>query len=54
MSSVTDMSYMLFKATSFSQDKDISAWDVSQVQNMEGLFSFATSFDSVLDAWDVR
>ena len=37
--------------TSF--DGNVSAWDVSGVTDMSGMFAGATSFDGNLSAWDV-
>ena len=56
VSRITDMSSMfsvslLSTFTSFNQD--LSNWDVSNVQNMNGMFSGCTSFNQPLNNWDV-
>ena len=43
---VTDMSYMLWGATSFNGD--LSGWNVGQVTNMSSMFRDATSFNRQL------
>ena len=50
LSMVTDMSYMFRNATNLAGD--FSDWDVSNVSNMEGLFSF-TNYNGDLSIWDV-
>jgi surface protein len=57
-STVTNMSYMFRKATSFNQD--ISTWDFSTVTNMTGMFSKPTAyttrymtFNQEITSWDV-
>merc|ERR1712032_569782 len=42
VSSVTDMSRMLMRATSFNGD--LSKWDVSRVTDMSRMFMYTTSF----------
>ena len=49
-SGVTEMNE-LFKDTGFNFD--ISAWNVSQVTSMRGMFQSARSFNQIIDAWDV-
>ena len=51
VSSVTNMNYMFYYASSF--DGDISAWDVSRVTTMWGMFSYASSFNRDISKWDV-
>ena len=51
VSSVTNMSYMFYLATSFNQN--IGAWNVSNVTNMSLMFRDATSFDQDIGSWDV-
>jgi len=50
LSMVTDMSYMFRNVTNLAGD--FSDWDVSNVSNMEGLFSF-TNYNGDLSIWDV-
>ncbi|NME70897.1 BspA family leucine-rich repeat surface protein [Flammeovirga aprica] len=51
LSSVTDMSYMFYEASSFNGD--LSNWDVSSVTDMNFMFSGASSFNGNLSNWDV-
>ena len=51
LSSVTDMSWMFYGASSFNGD--ISDWDVSEVTGMGAMFHEAHSFNGDLSAWDV-
>ena len=51
LSSVTDMSWMFYGASSFNGD--LSAWDVSEVTDMGAMFFEAHSFNGDLSAWDV-
>ena len=51
VSSVTNMSYMFYLATSFNQN--IGAWNMSNVTNMSLMFRDATSFDQDIGSWDV-
>ena len=44
------MGRMFYKASSFNSD--VSAWNVSRVENMEGMFENASSFDQTL-CWDI-
>jgi surface protein len=48
--SVANMGRMFYKASSFNSD--VSAWNVSRVENMEGMFENASSFDQTL-CWDI-
>ena len=45
------MSYLFQDKNSFNSD--ISAWDVSNVTDMEGIFMVQTSFNGDLSSWDV-
>jgi surface protein len=49
-SSVTDMSYMFYYATSFNQP--LNTWNTSSVTNMSGMFCIATSFNQPLNTWN--
>ena len=49
-SSVTDMQYMFYGATSFNQN--ISGWDTSSVTNMGYMFNDATAFNQDISSWD--
>ena len=51
MSSVTNMSYMFYGASSFNQD--VSEWDVSNVTHMSYMFYGASSFNQDVSEWDV-
>ena len=51
LSTVTDMSGMFHRATSF--DGDLSSWDVSSVTDMNEMFQRASDFNQPLNAWDV-
>ncbi len=48
---VTDLGFMFSGANSFNQD--ISSWDVSNIEYMDGMFSEATSFNQDLSSWNV-
>ena len=50
VSKITDMS-TLFKGTDFNGD--ISSWDVSNVETMEGMFWGCMNFNSDISNWDV-
>ena len=50
-SKIDDMSF-LFDRTSF--DGDISRWNVSSVESMEGMFWQAKNFDQNLDEWNIN
>ncbi|MHA1793088.1 MAG: BspA family leucine-rich repeat surface protein, partial [Promethearchaeota archaeon] len=50
-SSVTDMRYMFYGASTFNQS--ISSWDVSSVTDMRYMFYGASSFNQPLGSWDV-
>ena len=45
------VSYGVFCTSPFNGD--ISGWDVSSVENMQGMFGGAKSFNQSLDKWDV-
>ncbi|MFT7035364.1 MAG: surface protein [Cyclobacteriaceae bacterium] len=47
---VTDMSNMLYNN---AFNKDIGAWDVSNVTNMDSMFKAATAFNQDIGNWDV-
>ena len=51
LTSVTDMAYMFYRASSFNQD--IGGWDVSSVTDMAYMFSAADSFNQNIGGWDV-
>ena len=51
VSTVTDMRYMFYGASSFNGD--LSKWDVSSVTTMERMFYGASSFNGDLSKWDV-
>jgi len=51
VSSVTDMGYMFYRASSFNQP--IGSWDVSNVTDMGVMFRNASSFNQPIDSWDV-
>lgn len=50
-SSITGLSGMFYKASTFNQD--ISGWDVSNVTHMGNMFLGATSFNAPIGSWDV-
>ena len=51
-SGITDMSN-LFSSEENPFNQDISSWDVSNVTNMEAMFSGASSFNQNISFWDV-
>jgi uncharacterized protein (TIGR02145 family) len=51
VSSVTNMSYLFYYASSFNGD--ISSWDVSSVTNMSSMFRDASIFNGDISSWDV-
>lgn len=54
LSDVTSMKRMFHGASALTAaDSNIGAWDVSNVTNMEWLFSQASSFNRDISAWDV-
>ena len=42
---------IMFQSTPFNQD--IGGWDVSNVTDMRGMFSGASSFNQDISGWDV-
>ena len=50
-SSVIDMNYMFYNATSFNQP--IGSWNVSNVINMGSLFEGASAFNQPIGSWNV-
>ena len=52
-SSLTDLSYLFSIDDLESFNGDISAWDVSSVENMEYMFKSTESFNQSLNDWDV-
>ena len=50
LSNVTDIGWMFYGASRFNAD--LSSWDVSNVTNMQGLFT-STNLDCDLSSWDV-
>ena len=51
LSSVTDMSFMFSRTSSFNQD--IGYWNVSNVRNMNGMFDRAGAFNQDIEDWNV-
>ena len=51
-SKITDMSY-LFCYTSRTDFSGIENWDVSNVENMQDMFSLAKTFNADISKWDV-
>ncbi len=51
VSSVTNMNYMFYGASSFNQN--LSAWDVSSVIDTSYMFYFASSFNQDIGGWNV-
>ena len=51
-SKITDMNG-LFSHTSRTDFSGIEKWDVSNVENMHDMFSFAKSFNADISSWDV-
>ena len=49
-SSVTNMSYLFYGASTFNGD--IGIWDTSSVTDMSYMFISATSFDKDIGSWD--
>ena len=49
--SATDMSYMFFGATTFSQ---VLAFDVGAVKNFDSMFSGAAMFNSDISSWQMN
>ncbi|TLE03339.1 BspA family leucine-rich repeat surface protein [Helicobacter japonicus] len=49
VSQVTDMSYMFFMS---NFNKDINAWNVGRVENMEAMFAHNFRFNQPLDKWN--
>ncbi len=50
---VTDVSYMFMDATvSQPYESILSQWDTSNVVDMRGMFSYATSFDGAISGWN--
>jgi surface protein len=47
---VTYMGCMFLRAASFN--KNISNWNVSNVNDMKGMFEDALSFEQDVDSWD--
>ena len=53
-SKITDMSYLFDRELSKIKNINISKWDVSNVENMGGMFDKCENFDCDLSNWDVR
>merc|ERR1712238_498117 len=55
VSSVTDMTWMFYEASSFNTD--LSSWNVSSVTDMRGMFysitNTASAFNNNVSSWDV-
>ena len=52
ISKITDMSN-LFRTINVSTNIDVSNWNVSNVETMEGMFAYCNKFDCDLSNWDV-
>ena len=50
-SSVTDMSWMFYRAPAFNQN--IGSWDVSSATNMRAMFATADDFNQDISSWNV-
>ena len=45
------MSYMFYNNSAFNQD--IGSWNVSNVENMSNMFSYAINFNQDISLWNV-
>ena len=53
VSTVTDMSLLLYFAEGNKFTGDVSEWDVASVTDMNNMFSYASSFNGDISKWDV-
>jgi len=54
LSSVTNMTFMFFVASSLVGNSSFENWDVSNVTNMSYMFNGASSFNQNLSAWQLN